>query len=333
MERFKTAIAELHSSHPNACGRVYSLIVAFGSAGQVIAVKFVNKKLSFAIIGSFQGSIGFIITYLIYGRSQNPYPHDAMLNTGLFLRGLLGASVNILFTLALKILPAQKNILLINTSSMWVILFGIYFLKEYPNLLILSMAALIFLGVVLLIDPGLILPGSWVSSPQVGSDKVFPIYYYLMPVAAGFGAAGVTTFIKANAGKITPYMNTYWFFLFANFWMGVSMLFMSLTEESAQPSLKDIFFISLMSIGGNLCQICLPLATRYEKRISIVSMFASTQIVFTYLFDYLLFGNAIEAINVLGGIIIVLATLTIAFSKESQTNTNNTNKPEVDTQK
>ena len=317
MATFNEKLAALHESHPNLCGRTYALLSAVCTAFTVIVVKLIDKKISFATLGSAQGAIGVLFAHLMYGRSQSPYPADSKVAIGLFLRGFLGALVGVFIVLGFKVVPPQKGIVLLNTTTLWVVFLGMYFLNEYPNKLILSMIFLMFLGVILLIDPSLILPSRWLPPSQIDMEVNVPIYYYLLPMSGGISGAAVTVYLKIFSGQVTPYMNSFWYFMFLTFWMGVVMEFIPFSEEALRPSIKDILLMIIFGFLGNGYQFFLALSARYEKRTSIISMLANFQIVLAYILDYIILGHQIEPVNAIGGLIIISATITIAFSKES----------------
>ena len=317
MNGLLTAFDEVHTKYPSYCGRVYAFGMALSNACAVVVVKFVDKRVSFGTVGSLQGAISFALSVALYSRTQQAWPSKPLASTALFIRGFIGGFLGIMFIMAVKLVPAQKNIVLMNTAPIWVVILSIYFLNDYPNKLILAMVASIFLGVILLIYPSLIIPSSWLSSPQVGSDQDIPIYYYIFPLLAGFSGACVTIFLKVFSKDLTVYSNSIAYFIFLAFWMGLASTLFTVDQDSLRPSIKDCLFIFLFGFACVMFQLNLTLATRYEKRMSIVAMIGNSQILIAYVMDYFLLGNRVELINAIGGLIVAGSTITIAFTKES----------------
>lgn len=53
-------------------------------------------------------------------------------------------------------MPLQKAAVLFNTNSVFTVVFGIFYLKEIPNLKILVLIFFTAIGVILMIDPSIV---------------------------------------------------------------------------------------------------------------------------------------------------------------------------------
>lgn len=54
------------------------------------------------------------------------------------------------------LMPLQKITILLNTNIIFTVLFGICFLNEHPNFVMVVLVLTSFLGVVLLVDPSVV---------------------------------------------------------------------------------------------------------------------------------------------------------------------------------
>ena len=139
-----------------------------------------------------------------------------------------------------------------NMQSVWTVLLAPFFLKEYPNCLVISMIAMTLFGVVLLVDPTFILPDSLYSAPVQSSNNDYgkiPLYYYIIPILTGVSAACVAIYLKMFSGRITVYQNLFFFLTFASFYVGLcsNISFFGQTNEY-KPSFKDIFFLGVAGL-------------------------------------------------------------------------------------
>ena len=139
-----------------------------------------------------------------------------------------------------------------NMQSVWTVLLAPYFLKEYPNCLVISMIAITIFGVVLLVDPNLLLPASLYEPPVVSANNEYahiPLYYYLIPVSTGISAACVAIYLKVFSSRITVYQNLFFFMIFGNFYVGMcsNIHYFSQTNE-VKPSIKDIICLTVAGL-------------------------------------------------------------------------------------
>ena len=89
-------------------------------------------------------------------------------------------------------MPPQEFVVLNNTNSLFVVLLGPFLLQEWPTKKILVLVLISFLGILLVVNPGLLGLGVLKTVEQ---DVSF--YGYMCALASGLGSAGVTLFLKA----------------------------------------------------------------------------------------------------------------------------------------
>jgi len=311
-------IAHLHEKYPSLCGRTYALMVAGTNAMFAISSKFLDKRMPFQLVGSLQMVVAVpVLCYL--NRKEVPYSADPVVNLALFLRGVFGSFFALLFTFGALILPSSKFIVLVNTSSIFVVIIAPFVLKEYPTRFILSMVVFSFLGIILLVDPSMLLPASWLGSPK--PQQLHPDYspwYYILPLVCGLAAAVISIFLKYFGKRITPYMNGFWFTTFVAFYNGVALATKDIkpNEHTLPTTMKDL----LILLGEGLClfgfQLFITLAVKYERRASLVTMLLQSAVLFTFILDFVIFKTNPSPVNIIGAIIICGSATAITLSKE-----------------
>lgn len=310
----------LHEAHPSAVGRGYALLAGLSNALLAILMKFVSKGVPFTYTVTVQAATAITAVVAFYGaaRGESPYPGDKQLDLALFLRGLMGSGLFMGFNLGLILLPAPNFMVINNTTSIWVVLLAPFFLNEYPNATILSMVLLSFLGIVLLVDPSFVLPASLLPDKlQAAPETRIPLYYYLLPLSTGIGGAGVNIFLKAFASRITVFNNAFYFLIFCAFYGGLLRATLPSQYAGTKPTGADLMLMAVTGVCGICFQIFLSLATKFEHRASIVSVLLNSQVVFTFLMDFLVLGNPVDGINCLGAVIVIFCAVVITFSKEA----------------
>jgi drug/metabolite transporter (DMT)-like permease len=319
----QSLIAHLHEKYPSLCGRTYALMAGMFNASIAISTKFIDKGIPFQIMGVWQMTTALVLACL-FNRDQSPYSSEPAVNLGLFMRGLFGSLVSLFFNFAAQHLPSSKFIVLVNTSSIFVVIIAPFVLKEYPTRFILSMVVFSFLGIILLVDPSMLLPASWLNtqaSPIFPEEPEIPTYYYIFPLVCGLGGAAVSIFLKFFGKRITPYMNGFWFFIFATFYNGFILTTKNIkpNEHTLPTTFKD--FGMLIFQGGCVFgfQNYLALALKYERRASLVSVLLNSQVLFVFIMDILLLGNSPTLTSLLGAVIVCGAAIMITLSKEQLT--------------
>ena len=237
---------------------------------------------------------------------------------------MFGSFLFIGFQLALHLLPPQKVVVLQNMQSVWTVFIAPFFFNEYPNCLIASMVAASLAGVIILVDPSMILPAS-LYSPKPTTEAAYPTYYYLIPVFTSFVAVGTNTYLKLFAGRINAFQNVFFFILFASLVNGLCIN-LSFFQVPARVSLgvSDVACLVVSGISVSLFQIFLCLANKYERRASIIGVLLNSQIVFTFVLDTLIRGTPVETNNIVGGLIVIIASAAIGLSKEKASQANAT---------
>lgn len=309
----------LHTHHSSTMGRSYALTTAFCNAFMTICMKLIAKDVHFLTILPVQYCVGSIFSFAVYGYLRvSVFNSDADVSNKLFLRGLFGGLGYCLLNLAFRLLPPQKTIVLTNTLSVWVVILSPIFLNEYPNRMVIAMLFVSLLGIVIMVDPSLLLPDSWIQDSSTGtstSEEDYEWYYLFLPLISAFSGASISVLLKAYAGKITPAQNTGYFYIFGSIYAGLACLKTDIRAEGRLFSLTDLLAMAGVAISQTGYQTFNALAFQYEQA-GIVSLLLNSQIVMGFAMDYMVIGNPVKTVNLVGAVLVITATSVIAMSKD-----------------
>lgn len=310
----------LHRDHPSSMGRLYALITAFCMAFMTICMKLISKSVYFLTILPVQYCIGSAFSFGIYGLlGMSMYNPDKEISFKLFLRGLLGSLGYCFLNLAFRLLPPQKTIVLSNTLSIWVVVLSPFFLNEYPNRTVVAMLFVSLLGIVIMVDPSLILPDSWIadsSAPGMQNQDDYEWYYLFLPLFTAFTGAAINIFLKKYSQRLTHAQNTGYFYLFSSIYAGLGSLYTDIPSSGRYFSMFDLLAMTGVAISQTGFQAFNALAFKYE-RAGIVSLLLNSQIVMGFAMDYFFVGNKVEMVNIGGAALVILATSIIALSRDA----------------
>ena len=321
METFLSTMDRLHKDHAGLMGKTYAFLGGTSLALMSIFMRLVDKNLHFVSIICIQNAVGAFVSLLVVGWLFNfsAYHPSKAITMNLFHRGFWGALTYILYNYALRMLPPQKFIVLSNTQSIWVVVLSPFFLNEYPNKTVVFLLLLSLTGVLIMVDPALILPDTWVYPDGVDNrpPAEYPWYLLVAPVCTAFVGAGISIFVKFFAKELNPFHNVAYFFFFNSFYSGVTANLVEVPPERSGVGLESLFFILMVAVSQMGYQVLITLASRYEKRASFIAIIGNCQIPIAYVLDFLVLSGKIELLNVVGGLIIIVTTSLIAVSKES----------------
>jgi drug/metabolite transporter (DMT)-like permease len=137
--------------------------------------------------------------------------------------------------------------------------------------------------------------------------------FILIPTC--FGAI-ITIYLRKFAGKIKAAQNSGYFFMFGSMGIGLAASMVYVPADGRSLTVLDLIFIGLGTSAHNTYHSFVTLANKYESRTSYVAMLLSTQIVFTFIVDYIVFDSEIRIFNIVGAVLVMMASIFIAVSKE-----------------
>ena len=319
MQGIKEFWNDLHVKHPNMMGRFYALLAAVGVAFSTLFSKLLSKNVHFLVLASTQLTFGAFFSFILFGMmGMSLYHPDKDISFKLFLRGFIGGMFLLIFIFAIRALPPQKLIVLINSQPIFVIILAAFILNEKIDGKIIGLLILGLSGIIIMIDPYLLVPNSWLPSGAVKNqnEKDYPVYYLVLPIICAIGGAGVAIFLKAFAKNIHAFHNVGYFFTFSAFYCGLASVVVEIPPDRRASSYFDYFAMIMVGASQLMFQMFFSLASKYEARAGFISLLMSFQIPMTYALDLLFLNGRLELLNVIGGMIIMASTILISFSKE-----------------
>lgn len=210
------------------------------------------------------------------------------------VRDLCGISSFFFLFWGLKTIPLVDGLLLLNTSPLWLPLIALIWLRVRMKSYVWWSMIVGFVGIVLILEPGS-------ETLQVGA---------LLALAAGL-LAGITFLTVAKLTSTEPvYRILFYYFLLGTL--------ISAPLGLAIPSRHDFLF--LIGVGGFcfLAQALLSYSFKHGKA-SILAPFSYSVVIFSGLFDWLLWDHIPNLLTLLGVILVVIgAILSIYFEKKYQ---------------
>jgi len=149
-------------------GRLFMLIVAFEKAFEYTMLKFTNRNITGPEFAVFQLTVTFIVIVLFgFFKKEELFPwKDKRRQNILLARALISgnnyyitrqATYVIVYNIAARELSVHSMVVLLNTNSIWVLVLYTTIHRELPSLLECMMILGSIIGIILIVDPALIL--------------------------------------------------------------------------------------------------------------------------------------------------------------------------------
>ncbi|KAL5256303.1 hypothetical protein ACHWQZ_G011503 [Mnemiopsis leidyi] len=222
-------------------------------------------------------------------------------------------------TYAFQNMPVGEATVLISMAPVFVAMFSACFLGESISCVSVLLIILSLSGVVLIVDPD--------SLAQ--SNNTLPKLNLLAAAAAlcqALSKAVSYIFIKRSNNKIDYLTMIFWYALFGFTCTSLFTIigycsFRSLGKDTSpfvnHIDSRDYIYLSVISLLGFISQLTLTKATQLINT-TIVSLIRNTDILVTMVFQIFYFHDVPCWLQVLGMVIMVIATLLILASKERE---------------
>ena len=149
-----------------------------------------------------------------------------------------------------------------------------------------------------------------VSSPRFNSNSLPLLIAFLSTITTGVSYT-LLSYFKDKVDGLTVIMH------FATFSALFSMLFIFISGNFVVPVGKDLFTLMLVGIFGTVGQILLTYAYRLAPA-SYVSIYNYVGILFSMLMGYFVLHQEVAMSSILGGGIIVIASLMVYIYDQSK---------------
>ncbi|XP_063966557.1 solute carrier family 35 member G1-like isoform X2 [Lytechinus pictus] len=219
-------------------------------------------------------------------------------------RSIMGSIGTTLAFFAFQVMPIGNAKAIIYTSPVFTGLFSCILLREACPALDILLSALTLSGVLLVIQPPFIFGGEQTSTNILG-----PIFCLIVAAMVGLVFISLR---KIGSYRIHPIVILIYF---SSVGMVMSAVLSSALREWVIPRCgRDRILLILTGALQLMAQICLTLALRYEKATT-VSLIRTSDVLFTFILDYLFFAIIPNAITISGALLIVGSLVGITLRK------------------
>ena len=217
-------------------------------------------------------------------------------NGKLILRAVLFLVCAVSSVIALKYIPLEMYIIIVQMGSIAYMLGGSLFFKETLTPIKIIATLLGFVGVVIVINPTNISGLQWV---------------YLLPLLIAIANSGynlLTKTIDSNISLLSVLINS--FFILGSV---SSLLLLAQPQMWKTPTLEALPYFITIPVVTIVSQLCLIKAMNIAEA-SHVAPFFYFQIIFSCIFGYWLFDEVPTVYTLGGGLFIVAAGLLVTYS-------------------
>ena len=201
------------------------------------------------------------------------------------IRGLLVVAISLSFFTSLKYLPIAEATAITFLSPVLTVVLALVLLKEKITGRICAALLLGIVGVTAIIKPGIAV-FSWAITLPILTAILYSVYEVLTKKVSDTELAYSSLFYSTVVGGV------------------VSGLILPFTWE--QPSIEQLFFLSLLSMVGLLAHYSLILALQYTT-VSSIQPYHFLSLLWASLAGYWIFDEALDGFSILGMLIIVLS--------------------------
>ncbi len=279
----------------------YMIGAAVSFALMGVCVKASVAALPFLVAVVFRSLVSFVLLagyFALTRTSVRAQQHGLLL-----LRSIFGFTALILYFFALEHLPLSTAVVLNHSSPVFVVVLSALFLSEHRAALMIPLVILAFFGASLLIAPDL----STVNVAAVLglTSALFAAMAYLI----------VSRVSKTESSPTIVFYFTMYSTIFAFLVLGGAMLLglSDLRFPALAQALTDPVQLALLcgvGVAGTFGQLFMT-AGYARERASVVSGFSYLTPVFSYLLGLWLFDEVPSASSLIGGAIIIAASVAI----------------------
>lgn len=215
----------------------------------------------------------------------------------LVLRNLAGVGSMLINFYVVKFLPLSISVLLMNTSALFVPILLLFFREKTPiNVLKLSLMGFAGVSIILL-------------SNQNGSFE--PIYVLIGLGGAVLAAMAFISLQELNKHNL-PKNIVFYFHL-----IGTLLLPMFFIHQWKMPDLYELGLLLLVGGFGLVFQLLLTRAFKHAPA-NVIAPFAFTGVIFSSVFDWLIWDHALSAFFWIGAVVIVISVSLLAKVRKAK---------------
>ncbi len=291
MENAKT----IERSHNR--GILYAVLAALSMSIMALFVKLAAPHTTNAVTIMFRFGVSFlyIVSVLGYhylrGKTFPLRAHKVSLQVG---RGLLAVVTMLLFYYSLRYISLVDGTVLVMTNPLFIPLLSIVFLAQKLSWKILSFIVVGFLGILLILKPGV---------------ELFNIHS-LYALAAGLTGALVIIQLKSIGKHDDPQTTMLYYFTVAFIFSALLSIRYWIT-----PDIHTIFLLLMVGVTGTIYQAFLIRASWHTSAI-VVGSSMYTAVIFSGIIDWLVWHDVPSLVSIIGMLLIFLSSYLVLKSSK-----------------
>ncbi|WP_417263666.1 DMT family transporter [Celeribacter sp.] len=262
-----------------------------------MAIKQAAAHLPVGQILTIFGLIGTLVFALLTAQRRERVLHPVMTERVMVIRAGFEVLGRVFFTLSLALTALSTTSAILQATPLMVAAAAVVIFREPVSLTRWALIALGFLGVLLVIRPGLdgfsplsilaILGMIGFAGRDLATRAASPVLSYAQLGVTGFAALILS-------GLLLSIWDGYWIW----------------------PDLKDLAFVALASAVGVAAYTALTMAMRMGE-LSVVTPFRYARLLFAMVLGALVFGERPDALELLGGAVIVGAGVLLMLTSRA----------------
>lgn len=267
-------------------GIIFIILSAFGFAAMSAFVKLAGDLPSFQKT-FFRNLVSCIIAFIFIVKNKESFFGKKENQKLLILRSTLGTIGIVLNYYAIDKLILSDANMLNKLSPFFVIIFSALFIKEKINLKQIISIAIAFIGVIFIIKPTF-------------SLDVIP---FIAGILGAVFAAGAYTCLRVLGKREKHYTVVFYFSLFS-----LIIIFPLMMVVYEPMNIMQLIYLLLAGIFASIGQFGITIAYKYAPAKEI-SIFDYSNIIFSAIISFVLFGVLPDALSFIGYGIIFIASL------------------------
>lgn len=262
-----------------------------------MAIKQAATHLPLGQILTIFGLIGTLVFALLTAQRRERVVHPVMAERVMVIRAGFEVLGRVFFTLSLALTALSTTSAILQATPLMVAAAAVVIFREPVSLTRWALIALGFLGVLLVIRPGLdgfsplsilaILGMIGFAGRDLATRAASPVLSYAQLGVTGFAALILS-------GALLSLWDGYWIW----------------------PALKDLGFILMATAVGVAAYTALTMAMRMGE-LSVVTPFRYSRLLFAMILGALVFGERPDALELLGGAVIVGAGVLLMLTSQA----------------
>jgi S-adenosylmethionine uptake transporter len=297
LRRFHTKLSQIPFiqwvlSKGYAQGVFWAIMICLTSVSNDIIMRFMGERLPVIeiIFFRFFFSMVSVLPFMLYkGRhlfhTKNPKMHVWRAIIGVAAIGMSCYSVNVL--------PLSENTTITFAEPLFFLPMAVFLLKERVDAVRWIATLIGFVGLMIILRPG---------------SETFR-WVVLAPISA----AVLFSLLNILAKKMVDYENDWTMLFYFGLGTTLAALIPALFYFEI-PTLREVFFLALVGIGGNLIQLCLFRAFSATDA-SALMPFRYVEFIFASLLGFLFFSEIPTLITLAGASLIIGSTFYLSYSE------------------